>query len=141
MLKTTFDMIEPNVAETDVRGDTVIVTWKCPVSGKIVGKSEAIMQPGTSTARDISRAAQRSMLDAAIGAFVGFMGRTFGSLAGQVAGAAAFPAKTGAVQKIGRPVYDKASENAATLSAFDHVKDQFRWDENRELFVAASSLT
>jgi hypothetical protein len=137
MIKTTFDMIEPNVAETEVNGANVVVTWKCPVSGKIVGKSEAQMQAGSSTARNISQAAQRSLLEAAIQASVRFISQTFGGLAGQVAGSAAYPAKAGAMGQIARPVYSKASENAAALAAFDQVKDKFRWDENRELFVAA----
>jgi len=138
MPTTTFDMIEPNVAETEVNGQNVLVTWKCPVSGKIVGKSEAPMQAETSTTRNISQAAQRTLLDASLAAIVGFIGRTFGGLAGQVAGSAAYPAKAGAMGQIARPAYTKASENAAALAAFDQVKDKFQWDENRELFVAAS---
>jgi len=131
-------MIEPNVAETEVDGANVVVTWKCPVSGKIVGKSEAGMQAATSTTRNMSRAAQRSLLEAAMQAFVSFINRTFGGVAGQVAGSASYSAKAGALEQIGRPVYNKASQNAAALAAFEQVKDKFRWDEDRELFVAAS---
>jgi hypothetical protein len=138
MMKTTFDMIEPNVAETEVNGQNVLVTWKCPVSGKIVGKSEGQMEAATSTARNMSQAAQRTLLNSALQALVEFIGRTFGGLAGQVAGSASYSAKAGAMGQIARPAYTKASENAATLAAFDQVKDKFRWDENRELFVAAS---
>jgi hypothetical protein len=138
MLKTTFDMIEPNVAETDVDGANLIVTWKCPVSGKIVGKSEAAMQGASSTARDISRAAQRTLADTFIQAVVSFIGSTFGSLAGRVAGSTSYAAKAGAMKEIARPVYTQASQNAAALVAFEQVKDKFRWDENRELFVAVS---
>jgi hypothetical protein len=138
MSKTTFDMIEPNIAETEVNGQNVLVTWKCPVSGKVVGKSEAMMEAATSTARNMSQAVQRTLFNAALQALVDFIGRMFGGLAGQAAGSAAYPAKTGAMGQIARPVYTKASENAAALAAFDQVKDKFRWDENRELFVSAS---
>ncbi len=139
MLKTTFDMIEPNVAETEVDGANVIVTWKCPVSGKIVGKSEAPMQAATSTTRNVAQATQRSLLDAGVQAFVALFSRTFGGLAGQVASSAAYPAKAGAMAQVGRPAYTKSSQNAAALEAFDQVKDKFRWDEDRELFVSVSS--
>jgi hypothetical protein len=138
MQKTTFDMIEPNVAETEVDGGNVVVTWKCPVSGKIVGKSEAPMQAAASTTREISRAAQRTLMDAAIQGFVRFIGQTFGGLAGQVAQSTSNPARAGAYQQIGRPAYNKAAENAAVLAAFEQARDKFRWDEDRELFVAVS---
>src|SRR4051794_8604443 len=100
MSKTTFDMIEPNVAESEVDGANICVTWKCPVSGKIVGKSEAPMQAAASTTRNMSQAVQRSLLDAALAGFVRFIGSTFGGLAGQVAGSAAYPAKAGAMGQI-----------------------------------------
>jgi hypothetical protein len=138
MGKITYDMIEPNVAETEVNGANVAVTWKCPVSGKIVGKTEAQMQATTSATRSISQAAQRTLLESAVQGFVSFISRTFGGLAGQVAGSAAMPAKASAFQQVGRPVYTKASENQAAVTAFELVKDKFRWDENRELFVAVS---
>jgi hypothetical protein len=138
MPNTTFDMIEPNVAESDVNGGKLVVTWKCPVTGKIVGKSEAQMSADASTGRAMSAAAQRSLVDAAIQGLLAFISSTFGGLAGKVAVSASAPARGGALQHIGRPVYGKASQNAAALVAFEAVKDKFRWDENRELFVAAS---
>ncbi len=138
MPKTTFDMIEPNIVETEVDGANVVVTWKCPVSGKIVGKSEAPMKAATSTTRNVALATQRTLIEVAIQSFVSLISRTFGGIAGQVAGSAAYPAKAGALQQVGRPAYTTASQNAAALEAFDQVKDKFRWDEDRELFVAVS---
>jgi len=138
MPRITFDMIEPNVAETDVDGANVAVTWKCPVSGKIVGKSAAPMQAATSTTRNISRAAQRTLIESAFQGVVRFIGATFGGLAGQVAGSAASPATAGAVQQVNRPAYTQASQNAAALAAFEQVNDKFRWDEDRELYVAVA---
>lgn len=132
----TYDTIEPNVAETEVDGSTIVVTWKCPVSGKIVAKSEAGMEAATSTARNMAQATQRTLIEAALQGFVSFISNTFGGVAGRVATSAAYPARAGAIQQVGRPVYTKASENAATVAAFEQVRDKFRWDENRELFVA-----
>jgi hypothetical protein len=86
----------------------------------------------------MARAAQRTLMEVAIQTFVRFIGRTFGGVAGQVAVAAGNPARAGAMQQIGRPTYNKASENAAAVDAFEQVRDKFRWDEDRELFVAVS---
>ena len=131
-----YDMIEPNVAATDVDGENLTITWKCPVSGKVVGKSQAMMQPANSTTRSMAQATQRSLLESGIQALIAFINSTFGGVAGNVASAASYPARTGAMQQIGRPVYSRASENDAAVQAFEQVKDKFRWDENRELFVA-----
>ena len=76
------------------------------------------------------------MLVEAIGAFNRLIGSTFGGTAGKVAAAASASVRTGVDGSIRKPTYNTASEHAAVVNAFRQVEKQFKWDEDRELFVS-----
>ena len=51
MRAVSYDQIEPNIAEVDSEGNRVKVTWKCPVSGAVVGNSVGYMKADAFAAR------------------------------------------------------------------------------------------
>jgi hypothetical protein len=139
MSKVTYDNIEPNIAEVDVNGANVKVTWKCPVSGRIVGDSQADMKAAGGTTRAARTHVQRTLLAEAVTAFNRFIQSLFGTTAGKVAVAASGAVRTGVEQSMAKPVYTPAAEHEAVVAAFRQVEGKFRWDEDRELFVATSN--
>jgi hypothetical protein len=137
MPKITYDLIEPNIAETEITGPTVRVTWKCPITRKIVGQTAADMQAATSTARNVSVAVQKSLIDQGFRFVNDLVARMFGGMASQVSAAATHQARAGTFQQVGKPQFNKAAEYAAVVAAFEQIQQKFRWDEDREHFVAA----
>ncbi|MCA1685402.1 MAG: hypothetical protein LC745_05350 [Planctomycetia bacterium] len=137
MSTVNYDNIEPNIAEVDVNGATVNVKWKCPVSGGVVCQSSAGMKPLADTTTVAKGHVQKTLLKEAISAFNRFISQTFGATAGKVAVAASGAVHQGAERSIGKPVFNTATEHEAVVNAFKQVESQFKWDEDRELFVAA----
>ena len=138
MPNVNYDNIEPNIAEVDVDGATVSVKWKCPVSGRVVCESSAAMTPIASTSKKATSMAKKALLYEGLAALNRFISHTFGGVAGKMATSASVALRQGGEQTIGRPTYNTASEHAAVVNAFRQVEKKFKWDEDRELFVAAS---
>src|SRR6476619_631945 len=138
MPHVTYDNIEPNIAEVDVDGATVNVKWKCPVSGRVICESSTGMTPVANTPKKATNMAKKALLYEALGALNRFISHTFGGTAGKMAASASVALRQGGEQTIGKPTYNTASEHAAVVEAFRMVEKKFKWDEDRELYVAAS---
>ncbi len=136
MSNLTYDNIEPNIADVDVDGANVTVKWKCPVSGRVVCESSCGMKPLASTTGAATKQVKRALLVEAIGAFNRFVKSTFGGTAGKIVGAASASVRTGVDKTILKASFNTATEHAATVNAFRQVEKQFKWDEDRELFVS-----
>src|SRR4051794_24031527 len=77
MSNVTYDQIEPNVADLDVAGNKIKVTWKCPVSGAIVAESNGYMQVDQAKAmvkRGVARTIQIDFLKNFMNALAGMFG-------------------------------------------------------------------
>ena len=131
-----YDAIEPNIAEVDINGPTVEVTWKCPVSGKVIGSSEAVMQPSISASNQVKTSVKRTVVNEVIQFLNNTVVSMIGGSAGRVARAATSAARTGIDRKVSKPKFDEETEHAAVVVAFRKVMDRFDWDEDRELYVA-----
>ena len=139
MPNVDYDTIEPNIAEVDVAGANVSVKWKCPVSGRVVCESNAAMKPTASTTANASRSVKRTVLNEMIMGFNKFIKSMFGSSAGKVSAAATAALRQGAEKQISKPTFNTATEHEAVVNAFRQVEKKFKWDEDRELFIAAGS--
>ncbi len=138
-MKVTYNLIEPNIEDVDVDGRDVVVTWKCPVTGKAVGSTRASMTESAETSKRVATAVKRSLIQQSVFIFYNSIAQIFGQRAGLVARAASTTLGMSADASIARPVYNQASRNDAVLMAFDRIKGKFNWDEDREQFVAKES--
>lgn len=137
MPKVTYDLVESNIADLDVQGNQVRVTWKCPVTGKVVGESGATMRASSSTAKAIQQSVARVVIAETIGAVVRAVSQSLGGISGKIAQSAAMPAQGGALNAVTAPRYTEASRQQAVVEAFGTVESRFRWDEDRGMYVAA----
>ena len=135
-MKVTYDQIEPNIAEVDAQGDRVVVTWKCPVSGAVVGESEARMD-ADQMASAVKSGVSKAVVFEGMAALVQAIGRQFGIVGQKVAGAALMPMSAGVVQSVGAPRYSEAARRKAVALAFLTIQPKFEWDEDRGLYVTA----
>lgn len=139
MQKVDYDAIEPNIAEVDVAGAIVNVKWKCPVSGRVVCESNAAMKAAVSTAATASRSIKKTLIFEMTRSFNSFIKAAFGLTAWKVSAAATTALSQGAEKQIARPTFNTATEHEAVVNAFHQVEKKFKWDEDRELFIAAGS--
>jgi hypothetical protein len=137
-MKVTYDQIEPNIAEVDVQGERVTVTWKCPVSGKVVGESIAQME-SDQVASAVKSGVARAVVFEGMSAIVQAIGQRFGMFGSKVASAAMAPMSGGVIQSVGAPRFTEAARRKAVVVAFVPVEAKFEWDEDRGLFVASKS--
>jgi hypothetical protein len=135
--QVTYDLIEPNIAELDVQGERVDVTWKCPVTGKIVDTSTAMMKAGGDPmAGEVKAVVSRTLIAEAIRFVSETIAHSVGGVAGRVAQQAAVPTQMGLSSKAIAPKYTEAMRQKAIVEAFKQVKEKFNWDEDRGQFVA-----
>ena len=139
-MKVTYDQIEPNIAEIDTQGDRVVVTWKCPVSGAVVGETESRMQ-ADQTISAVKSGVTRTILFQGMASVIRVIGQQFGMFGQRVAGAALMPLSAGVASSIGAPVYGEAAHRKAVAAAFLNIQDKFEWDEDRGLFIKAKAPT
>jgi hypothetical protein len=137
MKPVSYDQIEPNIAEVDVQGDSVVVTWKCPVTGATVGQSGAAMEFNATeqiVKRGVARSLQMSFLDNVMSK----VGLLFGSnsIGYQVAKAVSAPLASNAANQFSKVRYTDAMRRKATVAAFNAVSKKFAWDEDRGQYVA-----
>ena len=136
--QVTYDLIESNIAELDGQGDRVEVTWKCPLSGKIVDSSTATMKGGGDPmANEVKSVVSRTLIAEAIRVVTETIAHSVGGLTGRVAQAAAYPTQQGLSTKAMAPKYTEAMRRKAIVEAFKEVQAKFRWDEDRGQYVAA----
>jgi len=132
-----YDMILANIAKVDVNGGQVEVTWKCPVSGQVVGQSTATMSADPSMASRVMASVKRSVASEVIYGAARFVASLLGGAAGRVVSNAVYTAAGDIDAKATAGVdYSEASRQAAIVAAFESMQPSFNWDEPRRQFVA-----
>lgn len=132
-----YDTILANVAKVDVNGAQVDVTWKCPVTGKVVGQSNASMSADPSVTGRVLASVKRSVASELVYGAARFVASLLGGAAGRVVSNAAYTAAGDINSRVTAGVdYSEASRQAAIVAAFEQVRPSFDWDEQRRQFVA-----
>jgi hypothetical protein len=133
----TYDSIAANVAQASVDGAQVNVTWKCPVSGRVVGTSQGWMAADASLGNRVGASVKRSIASEVIYGAARMVSGLLGGVAGRVVSQAAYTAAADINARATSGVdYTEASRQAAIVAAFESVKSSFTWDEARRQFVA-----
>jgi len=137
MESTTYETVAVNVAQVDVDGGTVRVSWKCPATGRTVGESSASMQADASMTGRVRASVKRNVVSEIIYGAARFLAGRIGGAAGRVVNDAVYTAASDLNNKASAgSEYTEASRRAAIVSAFDTVKEQFVWDAATGRYVA-----
>ena len=132
-----YDMILANVDKVDVNGAQVQVTWKCPVTGQVVGESTANMTADPSVTGRVFASVKRTVASEVIFGVARLVSSLLGGAAGRVVSNAAYTAAGDINSRVTDGVdYTEGSRKAAILAAFETMKPAFTWDEQRRQFVA-----
>jgi hypothetical protein len=132
-----YDMILANVDKVDVNGAQVQVTWKCPVTGQVVGESTAIMSADPSVTGRVLASVKRSVASEVVYGAARFVANLLGGAAGRVVSNAAYTAAGDINSRVTAGVdYTEDSRQAAIVAAFEAMKPSFAWNEQRRQFVA-----
>jgi len=132
-----YSMIQANVAKVDVNGAQVQVTWKCPVTGQVVGESTGTMSADPSMTNRVLASVKRTVASEVIYGAARFVANLLGGAAGRVVSNAAYTAAGDMDSRITSGVdYSEDSRQAAILAAFEAMKPSFVWNEQRREFVA-----
>ena len=132
-----YDAIEPNIGHVSVQGSLVEVSWRCPVSGREVGRSSASMSADPALSARVGASVKRSIVSETIYGAARFVTGLVGGVAGRVVGQAVYTAANDIDARLTAGVdYTNATREAAIVNAFEAVKDSFAWDEKRKRFVA-----
>jgi hypothetical protein len=133
----TYDSIAPNVGQVSVDGAQVNITWKCPVSGRVVGTSTGWMSADSSLGSRVGASVKRSIANEVIYGAARLLSSFIGGAAGRVISNATYTAAADINTRATSGVdYTEASRQAAIVVAFDAVKESFTWDDARRQFVA-----
>jgi hypothetical protein len=132
-----YDAIVPNIAQVDVNGALVRVSWKCPLTGREVGQSTASMSADPSVAGRVQASVERNVASEIIYGAARLIAGMLGGAAGRVVSNAAYTAAGEINSRVtAGSDYTEASRRAAIVSAFESVKPSFVWDDQRQKFVA-----
>jgi len=137
MNPVSYDTIAPNIAQVDVNGGQVRVTWKCPSTGREVGQSSAGMSADPSVTARVGASVKRSIASEIIYGAARLVAGLLPGAAGRVVSTAAYTAAGDINSRVtAGSDYTEASRKAAIVTAFETVKPSFAWDEKRGQFVA-----
>lgn len=137
MNPVAYDTIVPNIAQVDVEGALVSVSWKCPQSGRALGQSRATMAADPSVAAKVQASVRRSVASEIIYGIARLIGGALGGAAGRVVSNAAYTAASDINERVTAGAdYTEASRQQAIVAAFDAVKDSFVWDAPQRRYVA-----
>lgn len=137
MNPVAYDTIVPNIAQVDVQGALVSVSWKCPQSGRALGQSSASMAADPSMTARVQASVKRSVASEIVYGVARLISGALGGVAGRVVSNAAYTAANDINQRLTADAdYTEASRQQAIVAAFDAVKDSFVWDEPQRRFVA-----
>jgi hypothetical protein len=137
MSALSYDVIAPNIAQVNVNGSQVQVSWKCAVTGRPVGQSTATMSADPSLAGRVQATVKRDIVSELTSGAARFLGGLLGGSAGRVINDAAYTAASDIRSRATSGVdYTEASQKAAIVAAFESVQSSFAWDEQRQRFVA-----
>lgn len=137
MSPISYDAIAPNIAHVSADGAQLEVSWKCPVTGHVVGTSTGTMSADPSLTSRIGASVKRSVASEVIYGAARLISGLLGGAAGRVVSSAAYTAAADLNSRATSDVdYTEASRQAAIVRAFESVKSSFAWDEARRQFVA-----
>lgn len=137
MNPVAYDTIAPNIAQVDVEGALVKVSWKCPQSGRALGQSSAYMAADPSVAAKVQASVKRSVASEIIYGVARLISGVLGGAAGRVVSNAAYTAANDINQRVTAGAdYTEASRQQAIVTAFAAVRDSFEWDAQQRRFVA-----
>jgi len=137
MEPATYETVAANVAQVDVDGATVRVSWKCPATERIVGESTASMQADASVTGLVRASVKRNIVSEVIFGAARFLAGRIGGAAGRVVNDAVYTAASDLNHKASAgSEYTEASRRAAIASAFEMVKEQFAWDPQTQRYIA-----
>jgi hypothetical protein len=137
MTPLSYDQIAPNIAEVAVDGAQVHVSWRCPATGRALGKSSGTMSVDPSLAARVGANVKRSVAQEVIYGAARFVSSLLGGTAGRIVTNAAYTAAADINTKATSGVdYTEASRQAAIVTAFESVRSSVAWDETRRQFVA-----
>ena len=132
-----YDTIAPNIAQVDVSGAEVRVSWKCPSTGREVGKSTAYMAADLSVAARVQAIVKRSIAYEIIYGAARVVADLIGGVVGRVVSNAAYTAASDINTKVtAGSDYTETSRKTAILAAFESVKPSLVWDEKQQKFIA-----
>jgi hypothetical protein len=121
MSQIEYDTIEPNVANVQVDGSNVRVTWRDPDTGRVVGESSATMSADYSIGGKVQSSVKRSIVSEVSSGAARFLGGLLGGAAGRVVRDAAYT--------VSSDVQSRASTAAqyteASKRAWNHEKQRF----------------
>jgi len=133
-----YEVIAPNIARVDVTGTQVQVTWKDPLTGGQVGQSMGYMAPDPSLGSRVQASVKRNIVYEIVYGIARFIASRLGGTAGRIVSNAAYTAAGDINYKATAGVdYTEASRQAAIVAAFESVRSNFSWDEQRQRFVAS----
>jgi hypothetical protein len=137
MSPITYEVIADNVAEAKVNGGQVLVTWRCPATGRVVGTSTAGMSADNSLGHRVGASLKRSIASELIYGLARTISALLGGAAGRVISNATYTAAGDINARVtANADYSEDSRRAAVVAAFESVKGSFDWDEKRRQFVA-----
>jgi len=132
-----YSMLQANIAKVHVNGAEVQVTWKCPVTGQVVGESTGTMSADPSMTSRVLASVKRTVASEVIYGAARFVANLLGGAAGRVVSNAAYTAAGDIDSRVTSGVdYTEDSRQAAIVVAFETMKPSFVWNEQRQQFVA-----
>ena len=140
MSAITYDSIVANIEQVSVDGAVVNVSWKCPVSGRLIGSSTATMTADQSITSRMGASVQRSIASEMIHGAARIVSGLIGGAAGRVISNAVYTAAGDInARAVAGADYSEASRREAIVLAFEAVKSSFEWNDRRRQFVASTS--
>lgn len=137
MVPVRYEAITPNIAQVDVTGAQVQVTWKDPFTGRQVGQSTGWMAADQSMGSRVGASVKRSIVYEIVYGIARFISSRLGGTAGRIVSNATYTAANDINYRATAGVdYTEASRQAAIVAAFASVSSSFSWDEQRQRYVA-----
>ena len=133
-----YDDIYRNIAKTDVQGDIVSVTWKCPISEETIAESNARMVAKKDLGSNLKSELTRGAVQGAKSWFAKLATSILGGAAGH------------AIRRMGTQVadhvqkaqkYGAEEQKEAIVKAWDKVKEKFEYSQDCMVYVAKKPAT
>jgi hypothetical protein len=137
MSQIEYDTIAQNIANVQVDGSNVRVTWRDPDTGRVVGESAANMSADYSMGGKVQSSIKRSIVSEVSSSAARFLGGLLGGSAGRVVRDAAHTVSSDVQSRASSAAqYTEASKRAAIVNAFASVQSNFTWNHERQRFEA-----
>ena len=133
-----YDDIYRNIADSSVEGNTIRVSWKCPVSEEIVAESSAQIKADNSLQGNMYQELTRGIVQQTKGWFASLATSVLGGQAGNTVRrmGTTLANHVGKQQKYG----SEEAQKAAIVSAFEKVKEKFEYSDEYMFYTAKKTL-